>query len=456
MRWRLGRPPTVETLFVLAFALIGLRLGLRPIGDNSTFVHVRTGIDAVAGRGLPRHDPYSFTAAGEPWVVQSWLVSYVYGTLHRLAGFEAVVLFHGVVYGALAAVMATLARTQSARRTCLAAGVAIGMGVATWSPRPLAVALLAFALTVLVVERRWAPWWLLPIGWVWVNSHGSWVLGGVWLVVVAVSGGAGRDARRYLPWWLGGVVLGAVNPLGPKLLLFPLTLVSKAPNFERVVEWRAPTFRGPFGVITLLALVGVIVVLARAERRLSLPEIAPAAVFLAMALVAQRNLAPAAVVLAPVLGRALATERQEDRAPLNTAIAAVLGVAALLFAAVTLGGAPLDLDGYPVAAAAHVPRGTRTASTDIGGCYLVLERGRDANVFVDDRYDVYPERVAKDYLALYDGRPSATAILDRHRVDTVLWPADKALVAILEREPDEWRRVYGDEDDDDWVVFVRA
>ena len=452
MQGRWGRPPTVETLFVMAFALIGLRLGLRPIGDNSTFVHLRTGIDAVAGRGIPRTDPYSFTAAGEPWVVQSWLVSYVYGTLHRLAGFEAVVAFHGLVYGGLAAVMATLARTRSARRTCLAAGAAIGVGVATWSPRPLAVALLAFALTVLVVERRWAPWWLLPIGWVWVNSHGSWVLGGAWLVLLLVAGR--REARRYLPWWLGGVVLGALNPLGPKLLLFPLTLVSKTPNFARVVEWRAPTFRGPFGVVTLLALASLVVVLARSERRPPLSDIVPAAVFVAMALVSQRNLAPAAVVLAPVLGRALATEHgPEDRSPLNTAIAVVFGVAALLFVAVTMAGDPLDLDGYPVEAAArHVPRGVRTATTDIGGCYLVLERGRSANVFVDDRFDVYPERVVKDYLALHDGHPSGTAVLDRYRVDTVLWPADKALVAILDREPGDWRRTY---EDDDWVVFVR-
>lgn len=436
---------------MLAFALIGLRLGLRPIGDNSTFVHLRTGIDAVAGRGVPRTDPYSFTASGEPWVVQSWLVSYVYGTLYRLAGFEAVVLFHGVVYGALAAVTATLARTGSARRTCLAAGVAIGLGVATWSPRPLAVALLAFALTVLVVERRWAAWWLLPIGWVWVNSHGSWVLGGVWLVLVAVGGGAGRDARRYVPWWAGGVLLGAVNPLGPKLLVFPLTLVSKAPNFERVVEWRAPAFRGPFGVVMLLALVAIVVVLARG-RRPPLADVVPAAAFIAMALVSQRNLAPAAVVLAPVLGRALTTEREEDRAPLNNAVAALLGAIALLFAAITMASAPLDLDGYPVAAVEHVRYGARTATTDIAGCYLVLERGRDANVFVDDRFDVYPERVVKDYLVLYDGRPSATAVLDRYRVDTVLWPADRPLVAILEREPDDWRRTF---EDGNWVVFAR-
>lgn len=478
---RLRRPPTTETLFVLALALIGLRLGLRPIGDNSTFVHLRTGIDMLGGDGssggggIPRHDPYSFTAAGGAWTVQSWLVSLVYGGLHRIQGLELVVLFHGVVYAALAAILATLARTGSPKRTCAAAATAIALGVAVWSPRPLAVGLLAFAATVLVVERRWSPWWLLPIGWAWVNSHGSFALGGLWLALVVIGGR--RDATRYVPWWLAGTVLGALNPLGPKLLAFPLTLLSKAPNFERVIEWRAPTFRGPFGVTTLVALVVVVAVLARvgtsrsAARPMPWADLLPAVVFLGLALYAQRNLGPAAVVLAPVLGRALShdddtTSRAEPTttsaaeastttatATINTAFAAVIAIAAAIFVAVTMSTDPLDLDGYPVEAATHVPQGSRTASTDIGGCYLILERGRSANVLVDDRYDLYPTAVVDDYVALLDGRPSATRILDRRRVDTVLWPADEPLTSILDRTPAEWRRTYGDEE---WVVFVRT
>jgi hypothetical protein len=446
----------LETLFVLAFALVGLRLGLRPIGDNSTFVHLRTGMDMVRGAGIPRVDPYSFTAAGHAWVVQSWLVSYVYGWLQRSVGLEAVVLFHGVLYALLAGLLATLARTGgSARRTCLAAAIAVGVGVATWSPRPLAVGLVAFALTVLVVERRASAWWLLPIGWVWVNSHGSFVLGGLWLALVVVGGR--RDAARYLPWWMAGVVVGAVNPLGPRLLAFPLTLVSKASNFGRVVEWRAPSFRGPLGVVALLSLAGVVAVLA-SGRRVPWSDLLPAVVFVAMALASQRNLAPLGVVLAPVLGRALAVGSDRDRAvdddrpPLHTAIAAVLAAAALVFAAVTMGGDPLDFDGYPVQAAAHVARGARVASTDVGGCYLILQRGRRAHVFVDDRFDLYPTPVVKDYLALHDGRPSALRVLDRHRVDAVLWPADAPLTSILTEAGGTWRRTYGDHG---WVVFER-
>ncbi|MBV8386727.1 MAG: hypothetical protein JO155_08060, partial [Acidimicrobiia bacterium] len=66
------RAPGLEPLFIAAYALFGFRLGARSIGDNSMFVHLRTGMDMVRNGAIPRRDPYSFTAHGHPWVVQSW------------------------------------------------------------------------------------------------------------------------------------------------------------------------------------------------------------------------------------------------------------------------------------------------------------------------------------------------------------------------------------------------
>ena len=67
------RAPRLDSLFIAALVLFGFRLGVRPIGDNSMFTHLRTGADMTGGRGIPRTDPYTFTAAGRRWVVQSWL-----------------------------------------------------------------------------------------------------------------------------------------------------------------------------------------------------------------------------------------------------------------------------------------------------------------------------------------------------------------------------------------------
>ncbi|HVM08428.1 MAG TPA: hypothetical protein VM345_08205 [Acidimicrobiales bacterium] len=455
--------PTLETLFVAVIALLGLRLGLRPIGDNSTFVHLRTGIDIVDGLGVPRRDPYSFTAAGDPWVVQSWLVSVLYGITDRIAGAAGLVILHGVLYAALGWLLGTLARAATPMRTAAAALLAVGVGVAYWSPRPLVVGLLAMGVTVLAVERRLAPWILVPVAWIWVNSHGSFVLGGVWLVlvIVAASNADRRHLVRYLAWFAGGVAFGAVNPIGPRLLLFPFVVVEKRASFAQVVEWRPPfPPRNPFVVIAVVSVVVVVVVLATAvvRHRVRLLDLVPSAVFMAMGLLSQRNLAAAAVVVAPVLGRALRPRAESahadlHRPPIHRAIAAVIVVAAAVFVAAAAVGDPLDLDAYPPRRAFDAAAGAdRIITTDVVGCYRILREGRGADVFIDDRYDLYPEQVIDDYLVLRDGGGRSLQILDRYRADAVIWPRDAELAAILGRNRD-WRRAFAD---GDWVVYVRG
>ncbi len=420
VRW-----PTLESLFVATFGLLGLRIGLRPLGDNSLFIHLRTGIDMVRTGHVPRVDPYSFTAGGQPWVVQSWLASLTYGIAERLGGLPLVRIEQGLLYGVLAWLMARLARTGSARHTALAGAVSIGMGIAFWSPRPLAFGLVGLALTIVIVEER-RPWWLLvPVVWCWVNSHGSFVLGLGWLVLVA-AGERLDDRRRpaVLPWIGGfavGLVAAAVNPLGPRLLAFPASVLTKREAFAHVVEWRSADFSTPAGMVTLVALGLLVIVVAR--RATAWRDVLPLVAFVVAGLAAQRNLPMAAVVAAPVLGRALAARRPSPGGRLP-AHGLVLGALALL-AAVFVAGAgrqnALDLEGYPVAAARLRPAGTRVLTTDTAAGYLILAEGRGAQVFIDDRVDLYPVAQTADYVRIQAGRGGALGLLDHYDVETVVW-----------------------------------
>lgn len=447
--------PSLETLFVATIALLGLRLGLRPIGDNSFFTHLRTGIDIVDGLGVPRRDPYSFTASGEPWVVQSWLASWVYGLVDALGGRHGLVVLHGALYGLLGWLVASLARTTSPMRTASSALIAAGIGLAYWSPRPLAIALIAMALLVMAVERSWPGWILVPLVWVWANSHGSFVLGGVWLVLLVLTGRP--TARRYLGWFVGGCAAAVVNPLGPRLLLFPFALLDKRDNFRRVVEWRPPTAPiNPMVVAAVVCVAVTVVVLAWAvvRRRVTVADIVPVAVFLAMGMVAQRNLAPAGIVAAPVLARALRppVASVPSTSPINRAFGGVLAATAALFVAVALAGSqPFDLDEYPSQRALAAAAGDRLVTTDVVGGYRILLEGRAADVFVDDRYDMYPQAVIRDYLVLLDGDEEWPQVLDRWKADAVLWPEEEELAASLERSR-TWRRAFAEAG---WVVFVR-
>ena len=413
----------------------------------------------AAGRGIPHADPYSYTAHGVRWVVESWLAELSYGWAHRIGGLHLVVLEQAVLMALLAGLMATLARAGTPLRTALAAGVAVGAGVAWWTPRPLLFGLVGMALTVLVVERRASPWWLVPIVWVWANTHGSFALGLLWLLARLVGLWLDRDdaSPRYVLGFAGGLVAALVNPFGPRLLTFAATLGQKRAVFRGIVEWHSPNFQNGDGLFTLVFLGAALVILLRT--RVPWRDLLPVVGFVALGLLALRNLPVAAIVIAPALGRSLQPEQESSRGRprLNWAFVAVIAGAMVLFAAASQSHQALDLGSYPVAATRYLDREGllraphRLAHQDIVGDYLILYYyRRGARVFVDDRYDMYPARVSDDYTDLLRVRSDPEQVLDRYRVDVVLWADGQPLVTVLLHEG--WHRAFARSG---WVVLTR-
>ena len=464
--------PSLEWLFVAALALFGFGIGARPITDNSELLHLRTGIRIAAGHGIPRVDPYSFTARGAKWVVQSWLPEWTYGVLHRLHGYRLVELEQAVIMGVCAWLIVRLARTGTPLRTMVAGAAALGVGTAYWTARPFMFGVLAFVLTITVMERRASPWWLVPITWVWVNSHGSFPLGVLWLGAIVVGamfdgrvdGGKWRlprDELRYAGAFVVGLVVSAVNPLGPKLLTFAVTVGEKRQVFRSVREWHSPDFQGSQGLFTLVFLVLALVLLLRGRRALAWRDILPALGFLALGLLALRNIPMLGVALAPMLGRVMQADGadRDDRPAgfANSAMAALLVAMYSLFALNALVNGGVDLHGYPYAAVNFMQRHGlqsaqhRAVAQDIVGCYLIFRYGENARVFIDDRVDMYPLSVSNEYEDLLQGRPDALQVLDRNKVDVILWDRQLTLVTIA-KASGRWHTVFTK---DGWAVLVR-
>jgi len=468
---------SVESLVVATLGVFGFRVGLRAISDNSALVHLRTGIEMVRTGHIPRSDPYSFTAHGQPWVVQSWFASLLYGATYRLGGWlfgaggrlHLELVLEGVLMAVLAVLIARLARTGVAVRTMASAGVAVLFGAVFWSPRPLILGLIGLALLVTVVETRANPWWLVPVMWMWVNSHGSFPLALAWLGLVYVgkavdTRGWARDLWPYVVATVGGLVVSIVNPLGTRLLTFPLAVEQKASVFRNVIEWRSPNFQTPDGTYALVLIVLALVIVFRA--RLSWSDTLPAVAFLALGLYSLRFIAPAAVVLAPVLGRALRPAQAPAPRPpdatlerLNRIVAYALAVLVVLFGLVSLRGSGLDLSTYPAAAEVWMaqhgyldPSVHKVAEQDTVGCFLILLRGSQGRVFIDDRVDMYPISVSDDYDALLHADPKSPQILDKYGVDTVLWDRHLALPGVLLAHGG-WVVSYQDKG---WMVLTRT
>jgi hypothetical protein len=463
------RVPRLESLFVATFALLGFRLGGRPISDNSMLTHLRTGIDMVRGGGIPREDPYTWTAKGERWVVQSWLPEWTYGWAHRIGSYRLVVLEQALLMAVLAWLILRLARTGSPSRTALSGLIVVGVGFRYWSPRPLLFGLICMALTITIVERRRTTWWLVPVVWFWVQSHGSFPLGLAWLAARAVGEaidwkGWPREAVSYIGAFAAGLVVSFVNPLRGRLLTFPFTLGDKRDIFERIVEWTSPNFQQGSARVALVFLVLALLLLVRA--RLPWRDVVPTVAFIAAGLLASRNLPVTAIVLAPVLGRTL---RRPESAParrtelaheqrINRALAAVLAAAFVIFGASIFSSPGLRLNGYPVAATTYLEEEglldgvERVAHRDFVGNYLELRYGRRLPVFIDDRFDMFPVRVSEDYIELLEAGPRSLQILDDRRVDIVLWNKDHPLTNLL-LISGGW---YEARVTDDWAVLRRS
>ncbi len=439
--------------------MAGWVIGLRQLTDNSFFTHLATGRIILDSGSVPSTDPYTFTAHGSSWLVQSWLASVLYATVERLGGATGLRLLMGATAAVLAALAWRLTRPAVSVVVRLALGaVFVAVGAGLWAERPLMLGLIALACVALAVDGGLDPRWLVPIGWVWVNVHGSFPLGIVYVVVIALGGRLdGRHPTkelRVLAWLAGGVLLGAVGPLGPAVLLFPVELLQRQEILQNVIEWRAPTFDSFSQRVFLLQLVlGVLALVRRPSYRDGLVVV----VFGATALLGVRNLPVASLVFLPVLASAApawGTLRSRDRTPIASALTAAGVVAAVLFGLVRLEQRDFELRGYPIDALAYLRAhevdltAHHLASKDTVGNLMELLDGPRGEVFYDDRFDMFPDAVSQAHLSLVQDGPTLRSDLARYEIALILWDRTSATGQRLIVDP-AWRVLYSDES---WLV----
>lgn len=440
-------------------ALVSLLIGLGPLNDNSFMTHLATGRIMWDEHHIPHSDPYTFTTPGKGWVVQSWLASLFYGATENWWGAPGVLLLVGLSAAALGALVWTLTRPAGslvARLVILLPVIVIGTD-GGWVERPLLFGLMAMGVLLLAAEGRVNPKWLVPVMWVWVNTHGSFPLGLVALGLFALGRRLDNESPATelaaLKWASIGTALAAINPLGPRLLLFPLELLSRQSVLSNVLEWQSPRFTNISQRVFLAEVVLAIVLLARRPSwRIALPL----AVFTAAALLGARNTVVGSMIFIPGLARGLAdlpgmTLTGDDRRPIFRPIAAALVVVAVLSMAAAASGDVYSFNGYPVAAVTWAQgegllgADSRVVTPDYVGNYLEARYGTSVPVFIDDRFDMFPSSLVDDYVTLNGGEIGWEETLSRFDASAVLWPTNEAFGQLLATSP-RWQVVYSDQE----------
>ena len=447
----LRTPPAFDTVITIFLAVAGWHVGFSQISDNSFLCHLGTG-RWILDHGIPHADPFSFTAAGTPWVAESWLADLIYGVLDRWFGLAGVLTLNAAAGAAIATLWYRLAlRISRDRIRALAITlVSLGASFTMWSPRPLLLGILAFLILVWIVEapdtaagRR--PLLMVPLLiWIWSNLHGSFVLGFIYLGLNFIGSrldGATARARHEQQLILASIVAFALcfaNPYGGRLLVAPMHLIARRYALSNVTEWLPPAALSAQALIyTAWVLTFACAVIFRFGRT-RLRGLVVGVPFLILAFWAERNIAIAPIVTFPIAARAFAAT--EKRPAVNLAfnwLAAFLALAVAVNWTVRGWIHPtLDLREYPVAAMRAVQSqgllGHRLLTTDSWGDFIIMRYGSRQPVFMDDRYDVYPASVTNDLEALLNRRGNWIELTRKYKIEVVVWPSRDPSARMLE------------------------
>jgi hypothetical protein len=452
---------------IAALALVALRPLLTPIPPNDFWWHMATGRIIVEQGAIPTADSFSYTQTGQPFYNQGWLAQVFMYAVHALGGTPLIVIVQALV---IAAAYGLLLRLCILRSGSVRLGVALlllttmPLSFDNWLVRPQSYALPIFAafLTILTeyrlgISRRL---WLLPLLMaLWVNLHGSFVLG-LALIGLTFAGEAltsfrpttnderpttnseavvrppSAVLRPLLIWGSITALALLLNPRGPEVLGYVRDLLGSSQVTSLVTEWAPPTTRDLEGKIFFVFVIACGAALTYARRRPDLTDMLLLGAFLWLALGAGRNVVWFGFVATPLLVAQVATllpERRPRRGNAGSPAinAALVGMLALLLAAglpwvkpalfPPSVGALLTAD-TPVAAVeflrAQPDRPRRLFHSEAAGSYLIWA-APEQPVFIDTRFELYPYAQWRDYINLSQAN-NAAALLERYAIDGLL------------------------------------
>ena len=164
------------------------------IVDPDLWWHIKYGQGILATHHWPTIEQFSFTAAGQHWLSYEWLGDVLLAAVYQaggLRGLGALLIVLGALF-ALALYYYTTIRCGNPKAGFLA--TALLLNLANWfNLRPQMLGYLFLILTLIILERfrqgkRGAVWLLPLLMLVWVNTHGSWIIGLGTIGVYLVSG----------------------------------------------------------------------------------------------------------------------------------------------------------------------------------------------------------------------------------------------------------------------------
>ena len=424
-------------------------------------------------------EPNSFTVGGKPWVNPEWL-----GELPFWFGYQALHL-RGIYYVEWLVIGANLIflywrghrLSGHAGAAWWAAALAFLLISVNTGPRVIAFAYLAMSAELAILEsaergKTRALWLLPPIFVLWVNLHGSWLIGLALFVLYILCGsfhftrGAieqtafSAQQRNRLLAVLTLCVLGLfLNPYGWHLVWNPIDMMANQKlNIANVMEWKPLNLSTIAGVSAFAAMCLMALTNAFNGRKWRVYELA--LVFFAWyaALDHMRFVFLAAVLTTPMLAadirRGFHLESDKNTIPAANAMIVTAAIAVLAFSFPSEKNLQQKLKTFfPMDSIAAVQPSWRTFNSDLVGGMMTFQKKPE---FIDSRFDIFEhEGVLADYLtAMYLANP--LEVFDKYHIDHVLVDEGMPVGYLLKHSPG-WTLIRREKVASDvYVTFART
>lgn len=359
-------------------------------------------------------------------------------------------------------------RSGNCKAGFVPAGLMCALAFLSFTLRPQMFGYLCFVWLLIVLEwfRKGVSWplWTLPALFVvWVNTHGSFIVG---IGVIAAYLCCGLRSFRLgnieaIEWsakqrmqlelaLLGSLAVLPMTPYGTRLAVYPFDMMFNQPiNVANIIEWRPMPFDVEFGKLFLgmVVLAVVLQILFRFTWRLE--ELLLAMGGTVMTCIHARMLLVFVPFFVAIFASMMARfvpkyERAKDRYLVNAVLiaAAVVAIVHYYPSREFLQG-KINAD-FPVEAVAYLDTHNVPGpmyNTYYFGGYLV---GTGRKVFIDGRGDLYERAgVMADVIAASQIKTAPLRILDHYQIASCLLIKDEPLAVALSASP-KWRRIYVD------------
>lgn len=447
--------------------------------DPDVWWHIKIGQGILATHHWPTAETYSFTAAGQHWRAYEWLGEVLLAAIYRIGGLRSL----GVLLIVLASIFAlALYYYTSVRCGNPKAGFLVTLFLLTVTDfcnlRPQMLGYIFLVLTLIILQRfrqgkRAAIWLLPPLMLVWVNTHGTWIIGlgtvGVYLACgligfrfgsVETSKWSAPDRIKLMSVLALSAVATVITPYGAGIARFPFQMSSLPLNLANIEEWQPINFSLTGKTLFLILVLAFFIAQIVLRPRWRLEELGLFMFASVMPFIHMRFLALFVAYSAPVLVVILARwipkyDRTKEMYAVNAAVIVAL-VALMVWHFPSRSDYQHDVEKtYPVAAVeylnTHSVPGPMYNNYGFGG-YLVFARGPEHKVYIDGRGEIYePAGIMREYVQLGYLAPGSLAILDKHNIQSCLVAPKDALATALAVLPG-WQKVYSD---DVSILFVR-